>query len=185
VSEETRVGVGRKWKPLLRYTRVSVALNRVNRKHADEAARIATFLAIGGCVALVNLACVWLLSHQHLFPYFIYVTAATEFSILSSFFRNDRITFRHFTGGRHVWRIRCVRFHGAAAAGAVVTIGVSTMLYHGMQFGPVYAQCVAIVVATTINFAMHRFWTYRPRDLSISGVYVDVGIRNDETEWER
>src|SRR5262245_61227905 len=99
--------------------------------------RVTVFLTIGAFVALINLMCVWLLSHQHRIPYILYVTAATEFSILCSFFLNDRITFRRLVAGSHIWYIRCTRFHAAAAAGAIVTISISTVLYHLLGFSPV------------------------------------------------
>lgn len=140
------------------YTR----LTRVSRGHTDEIVRLIAFLAIGAVVASINLLMVWVLSHQHLLPYVIYITLATEVSILCSFMLNDRITFQRLIASGHIWHVRCLRFHSAAAVGALFTIGLSTVMYHLAHFPPVAAQFTAIVVATGLNYSMHRFWTYRP-----------------------
>jgi putative flippase GtrA len=159
-------------------------LDRPGRGHIVEMMRVTVFLTIGASVALLNLMCVWLLSHQHRIPYILYVTAATEFSILCSFFLNDRITFRRLAAGSHIWYIRCMRFHAAAAAGAIVTIVISTVLYHLLGFRPVMAQSVAILIATVINFSMHRFWTYRPSRSALPvSSYVDVGEVSDHAGY--
>jgi putative flippase GtrA len=134
---------------------------RAHRGHADEVFRVIAFLAIGSLVASLNLLLVWLLSRQRLLPYVLYVAVATECSILCSFVLNDRVTFRLLSRNGRRWGVRLLRFHGAAAIGALFTIGLSTVVYRLAHLPPVAAQFTAIVGATGLNFAMHRFWTYR------------------------
>lgn len=131
------------------------------RLHERELFRVASFLVVGATVALFNLAEVFLLQHQHLLPYVAYVTLATEGSIFASFLLNDGLTFRALARGGRRWWLRCVRFHGASAVGAIFTIVLSTAIYHGLHLRPVVSQCIALAFATVVNFSMHRFWTYR------------------------
>jgi putative flippase GtrA len=132
----------------------------------DEIRGAIMFLAIGGSIALVNLVFVRLLSHQHMLPYVVYVSMATELSVCMSFLLNDRITFRRLTATGRAWYRRCFRFHCAAGVGALVTVGISTAAYYLLRFPPVAAQAAAIVIATGVNFSMHRLWTYgRPRTI--------------------
>jgi putative flippase GtrA len=91
----------------------------------------------------------------------VYVTFATELSILASFALNDRFTFRASGAQYRPWYVRCGRFQGAATVGAVVTVIISTVVYHTTHCSPVIAQGVAVICATAVNFSMHRFWTYR------------------------
>jgi len=136
-------------------------MNWLGGRHADEIIRIVVFLVIGGTVSLGNLVCVWMLSHQHFLPYIVYVTIATELSIFASFLLNDRVTFRSLAIHGRAWYLRFFRFHSAAAVGAIVTVTISTTLYHAIHLRPVIAQFIAITIATALNFSMHRFWTYR------------------------
>lgn len=141
-------------------SRLSTGVNRLGRRRVDEIKRFVTFGAIGVVVTLVNLLLVWLFSHQHHFPYIAYVTLATECTLLLSFVLNDRLTFQQLISGR-AWYVRCARFHCASACAAIITIVVSSLVYHITHCSPVVAQIAAIPVASTANFAMHRLWTYR------------------------
>lgn len=141
-------------------SRLDTGIRRLGRSRVDEIKRFVTFGAIGAFVTLVNLSLVWLLSHQHHFPYVVYVTLATECTLLLSFVLNDRLTFQQMVSGR-AWYVRCVRFHCASACAAIITIVVSSLVYHTTHCAPVVAQFAAIPVASTANFAMHRLWTYR------------------------
>ncbi len=128
--------------------------------HDHEWFRIGSFLAIGGGVALFNLAEVALLERSTL-PHVVYVTLATEGSIFLSFFLNDTLTFRAPVNKGRSWVLRCIRFHSAAAVGALFTILLSTALYHLFNLSSVVAQAIALFFATIVNFSIHRFWTYR------------------------
>ena len=131
------------------------------RQRADELMRVATYLAIGALVALENLASIALLVRQHVLPYVVCVAIAQEISILCSFFLNDRLTFRKVTTARRPWYTRCLRFHSVAVGGGIAIVGISTLMYHFFGFPPVIAQLIAIVTMTAVNFAAHRFWTFR------------------------
>jgi dolichol-phosphate mannosyltransferase len=123
---------------------------------------------IGGAVAVGNLLCVWLFSLQNLFPYIVYVTFATEISIIASFLLNDRFTFRTLATQGRAWYLRCLRFHSAAALGAIVTVVISTAVYHATHCRPIVAQFTAIICATGVNFSIHRLWTYRKPQESVT-----------------
>ena len=133
--------------------RIQTQSARLDPRHADEMRRFIQFLMIGGFVGLVNLFIVWLFTHQHRLPYILYITIATEFTIVLSFLLNDRIAFKSLTQRGHWWYIRCLRFHGAAAFGAVLTIAISLIAHHAMHLSPVAAQAVAIALVTMVNFS--------------------------------
>ncbi len=134
---------------------------RIIHRRSDELRRVATYLAIGAFISLENLASVTLLVRQHVIPYVICVAVAQEISILCSFFLNDQITFRKVTPARHPWYTRCLRFHSVAVGGGIAIVTISTLMYHLFGFAPVIAQLIAILTMTAVNFAMHRFWTFR------------------------
>lgn len=140
-------------------SRLSISLNR--RGWSDEIRRFVTFGMVGLLVTAVSLLLVWLFSHQRHVPYILYVALATECSLLLSFVLNDRFTFHRLIGAGRAWYARCVRFHCASAFAALLTITVSSLIYHTTHCAPVVSQFGAIPVASTANFAMHRLWTYR------------------------
>ena len=131
------------------------------RQRADELMRVATYLAIGALVTLENLVSITLFARQGMIPYVVYVAIAQELSVLFNFLLNDRFTFHKMTAIRHPWHIRCLRFHSIAVGGGIATVGISTVMHQFFHFAPVIAQLVAISSMTFVNFAMHRFWTYR------------------------
>lgn len=141
-----------------------------------ESLRLGIFFLVGGTVALFNLSIVWLLSHQQVIPYVAYVAFATECSILVSFLLNDRLTFRTLAAQSRPWYVRCGRFQGAATVGAVVTVVLSTLIYHTTHWAPVIAQATAVLFATAINFSMHRFWTYRGPRPQAGGHTGDIAV---------
>ncbi len=136
-------------------------LDRLSGLYLAEWRRVIAFVVVGASCAIINLACVWAFTHQHSLPYVVYVTIATAISTFASFLLNDFFTFRSLVHAGHPWHYRFLRFHSAAALGAVLTVGLSTLLYHLLHMEPVLAQFIAIIVAAGVNFLMHRIWTYR------------------------
>ena len=131
------------------------------RGHIDEVVRFLVFASIGVVVTLANLLGVWLFSLQHHIPYFAYVTFVTEITLLLSFILNDRLTFQTLITKGRAWYVRCFRFHCASSVAALLTIVISSLVYHTTHCAPVAAQCAAIPAASAANFAMHRLWTYQ------------------------
>ncbi len=137
-----------------------VRLDYYTKGRAAEVVRFGSFLFFGGLAALVNLACVWLFSRYTTLPYDAYIVLATEISLLCNFVMNDRATFGTL-GRQRTWLMRCLRFHGPASVGFVLTLTIAYAAHHFGRLAPVSAQAVAIVIVTFVNFAMHRLWTYR------------------------
>jgi len=135
-------------------------LDHYTKGRADEVVRFGSFLFFGGLAALVNLACVWFFSRYTTLPYDVYIVLATEISLLCNFVMNDRATFRSL-GRQRPWPLRCLRFHGPASVGFMLTLVIAYLAYHFGHLPPVSAQAVAIIIVTFVNFAMHRLWTYR------------------------
>jgi putative flippase GtrA len=135
-------------------------LDQVTKGRAAEIVRFGSFLFFGGLAALVNLACVWLFSRYTTLPYDVYIVLATEISLLCNFIMNDRATFGTL-GRQRPWLLRCLRFHGPASIGFVLTLVLAYVAHHFGHLAPVSAQAVAIIIVTLVNFAMHRLWTYR------------------------
>lgn len=129
--------------------------------HGAEVLRLVLFLIAGGLAALGNLVCVWFFSHDTPLPHAFYTVIATEVSVLISFLLNDRFTFHSLLDGRRSWRLRCLRFHGSATVGFVFTLLISDVTYYLVHLSSLNAQALALILATVINFLLHRFWTYR------------------------
>lgn len=144
------------------YTSCYTSLDTFTRGHADEVVRLATFLFVGGAASLVNLGLVWLFSRHTTVPYAAYTIVATEVSLLCNFALNDRLTFRSLLDGRRSWWKRCLRFHGPATVGFLLTLLISDIAYYAGHLTPLFAQGLAILIVMFVNFAMHRLWTYRP-----------------------
>jgi putative flippase GtrA len=134
---------------------------RPRASYLAELSRLILFVGVGATCAAINLALVWFFTHDRALPYVVCVTISTLISTFSSFMLNDCITFRSLVRHGHAWLYRCLRFHSAAAFGTLLTIGISTSLYHLSRLQPVTAQLIAIVVASGVNFVVHRAWTYR------------------------
>lgn len=82
----------------------------------------------------------------------------TEVSIVSNFMLNDRLTF----GDLHsdFWHVRCLRYHVTSIGGVLLTLGSSFSLLHLLHVPALPAQATALIIATTCNFVLHRFFTY-------------------------
>jgi putative flippase GtrA len=139
------------------YTR----LEAYTRHHTAEVLRVVSFLIVGGLGAVVNLACVWALEHFTSIPGEACIVLATEVALLFNFLLNDRFTFHEMVDGRRPFWLRCVRFHGPAALGFVLTLVISDLAYRAGHLPLVVAQAIAILIVTVVNFVMHRLWTYR------------------------
>jgi putative flippase GtrA len=88
---------------------------------------------------------------------------ATEISLLYNFFLNDRYTFHSMLDASRTWLQRCIRFHGPASVGFVLTLLIFSFNHYVLEIRPVIAQAIAIAIVTAVNFVMHRFWTFRPK----------------------
>jgi len=136
-------------------------LDTLTGGHAHEGLRVISFLFMGGLAALVNLLGTWFFARYTSLPHGVYTILATEISLLCSFVLNDRFTFRSLIDSRRPYWLRCIRFHGPAAVGFLFTLLVSDAGYYLAHLPSLIAQSVALILATVVNFVMHRFWTYR------------------------
>lgn len=144
-------------------SRVYASIDRRSRGRVDEITRFLTFATVGVFVTSFYLLFVYLFSHQQRIPYIAYITLGTECTVLVSFALNDRLTFQKLIEAGRPWYVRCARFHAVSAFASILTIVISTLIYHTTHWAPVLAQLVAIPISSTANFLMHRFWTYRKR----------------------
>lgn len=128
-----------------------------------ESRRVFSFLVVGGTCALFNLAILSALTVLARWQYLPAVLVATEAAVLLSFLLNDRITFRALAYHAGGWPQRCVRYHGGAAAGQVLTILLGLLLIHALDLKPILAQAISLAVVTVFNFAVQRLFTYATR----------------------
>lgn len=137
-------------------------LARLNTRSATgrELTRAAQFVGVSFVSAASNILYILALSHLTALPFWLISLSSTEFSMLVSFVLNDTFTFRTMARDR-AWYVRLSRFQIAAIGGNLLTAAISTLLHSGLEWQPVYAQGVAIVVAFFFNFTVHRFWTFR------------------------
>ncbi|MFI5273746.1 MAG: GtrA family protein [Ktedonobacterales bacterium] len=149
-------------------------VDRVSNGKAGFFQRLVSYLIIGGCAAIVNLAVFRLLYYIIPWPA-ASVTAlgflsvrwlwaqawAYEISILANFVPNDYFTFRHLSGHSRTWLTRCGRFHLTSVGGIIVTTVISAALLYGLRMDAFIAQAIALILATAFNFSMHHIFTYR------------------------
>ncbi len=150
-----------------RLEQIIARLDRLSPGHGEELMRIFSFLVIGGSASFVNLLGVFILDRifrptpNATLLYVIISALATEVSLIYNYYLNDRYTFHSLIDASRSWLQRCIRFHGPASVGFLLTIAISTGLFK-LTHVPVASQGIAIVIVTGVNFLMHRFWTYRP-----------------------
>src|SRR5262245_30106849 len=75
-------------------------LEPYTRDRTAEVLRVVSFLIVGGLGAVVNLVCVWALSHFTPIPGDACIVLATEIALLFNFLLNDRFTFHEMVDGR-------------------------------------------------------------------------------------
>ena len=90
-------------------------------------ARGLRFGLVGLSGVLVNSAVLWLLAVALGLPVIVASALATEAAVLSNFLLNDSWTFRS-RSHCHAFGRRLLRYHGVAAGGAVVSLGVLAAL---------------------------------------------------------
>jgi putative flippase GtrA len=129
--------------------------------HHREARRIRAFLVAGGLSAAVTLAVTAALTDLAHWPFVVSAVIATELGILVNFSVNDRMTFRDLPGHRRGLPLRLARFHITCATGQSLILLLSVLLHDVAHWRTLTAQALPIGVVTAVNFALHRFWTYR------------------------
>jgi len=128
--------------------------------------RLFSFLLVGGFGAVVNLVCFSCAYYalgwpaNRLLAYASAFVIATEVSILVNFMLNDRFTFRQLHDRGSAWQARCMRYHVTSVGGTLVTLGISFSLVHVLHVPALFAQAMALVVATVFNFVAHHVFTY-------------------------
>jgi len=155
------------------------SVDTLTGKRAGWFQRLFSFLFVGGLGALVNIACFSFSytrlerSFSGLAAYTIAFFLATEVSILLNFVLNDRITFRHLHRHEHTWQLRCARFHITSIGGTLLTLGISFSLLHLLHVPAVFAQAIALIIATAFNFVFHHLFTYQHRQKKTAELLAD------------
>lgn len=131
-----------------------------------ELSRIIAFLFAGGVSAVVTITVTKLfydivLHNIGPLNFLLSALVGTEVGILVNFAINDRLAFRDLSGHTRRFPVRLLRFHVTCATGQSLILLISWMLHDEAKLGTVVAQALPIVLVTGINFALHRFWTYR------------------------
>ncbi len=131
-----------------------------------ELHRVIAFLFAGGVSAVVTIVVTKLfydvvLRDSGQLRFLLAALIGTEVGILVNFAINDRLAFRDLSGHTRRLPIRVLRFHATCATGQSLILLISWALHDGLKLGTVVAQALPIVLVTGINFALHRFWTYR------------------------
>lgn len=126
-----------------------------------EARRVAAFLLAGGVSALVTMTVTQIVLHVDGGHFVLSALLGAEIGILTNFAINDRLAFADLDGHARPMLARLLRFHLACAFGQSLILVLSTILFDVAHWAPSLAQAVPIVIVTAVNFAAHRFWTYR------------------------
>jgi putative flippase GtrA len=140
-----------------------------------EVRRVVAFLFAGGVSALVTIGTTALVADLTQARFLWSALAGTELGILVNFSINDRLAFRDLAGHRRSFPVRLLRFHMTCALGQSIILLLSLGLHDLGHWPQVFAQALPIGVVTCINFAMHRFWTYRGRRVKVMQVSDQVG----------
>ncbi|HEV2459246.1 MAG TPA: GtrA family protein [Ktedonobacterales bacterium] len=161
-------------RPTYHPTRIAV-VNRVldvvderTQGRAGMVQRLFSYLFIGGCAALINLAMLKLMLtvlqkssvDEHL-QFIIASAVAYEVSIFANFVPNDYFTFRHLPGHARTWLARAARFHLTSIGGIIVTFTIAATVHYVFKVEAFWAQAIALLLAVVFNFTFHHIFTYR------------------------
>ncbi len=134
----------------------------VARLYANaEMRRVVAFLIAGGVSALVTMAVTQIMLRADGGRFLLAALIGTEVGILISFALNDRFAFSDLDGHDRPIAARLLRFHLTCAFGQSLILAFSTALFDLAHWPSLAAQAIPIAVVTFVNFAVHRFWTYR------------------------
>jgi cellulose synthase/poly-beta-1,6-N-acetylglucosamine synthase-like glycosyltransferase/putative flippase GtrA len=117
------------------------------------------FGLVGLSGVLVNSAALWVLAVILGLPTLLASLLATETAILTNFLLNDRWTFRS-QGYSHRLGRRLLRYHGVAASGAVITVGLLALLTARTTLPLLAANLLAIGVATIWTYSVSSRWAW-------------------------
>lgn len=126
-------------------------------------ARGVRFGLVGLSGVLVNSMTLWLLAVVLGLPTMLAGLLATEAAVLSNFMLNDRWTFRS-AGYNHSLGKRLLRYHGVAAGGMAISLGVLVALTAHTPLPLLLANLVAIGAATLWNYTVSARWTWAGRE---------------------
>ena len=118
--------------------------------------RFGKFLVVGGTGVGVNSAALFLLYQMLSLPLVLASVLATELSIASNFFWNDRWTF-----GRHwpTWG-RFFKFNLVALGGLIIATTTLWGLVTLVRMPYLFANLLGVLLATSWNFVVNVFWTW-------------------------
>lgn len=122
--------------------------------------RVLRFGLVGASGALLNTVILWLLTRFGQLPLLVASAIATELSILSNFWLNDRWTFRTAIH-RYGLVGRLLRYNGIALGGLLITVGLLALLMHFAHLALVLANLLAIVGALAWNYLINARWTWQ------------------------
>jgi putative flippase GtrA len=139
--------------PLSRPARVWGAL-----RHRANWVQLMRFVVVGASGYVVNVtmfaAATGLAGYHHL----VAATLAFLVAVTNNFWWNRIWTF----GTRHVRkRLQAPRFLGVSLVGFLVAAAVLEVLVSVGGVTPIVAQATAIVIATPVNFAGAKLWSFR------------------------
>lgn len=118
------------------------------------------FGLVGLSGVLLNSAVLWALALVLGLPAMLASLLATEAAILSNFLLNDRWTFA--AGGyRHGLSKRLLRYHGVAAGGMAISLGVLAALTSHSLLPLLLANLLAIGAATAWNYLVGSSWAWQ------------------------
>jgi cellulose synthase/poly-beta-1,6-N-acetylglucosamine synthase-like glycosyltransferase/putative flippase GtrA len=126
-------------------------------------ARGVRFGLVGLSGVLVNSMTLWLLAATLGLPTMLAGLLATEAAVISNFVLNDRWTFRG-AGYSHGPGRRLLRYHGVAAGGMAISLGVLAALTAHTALPLLLANLFAIGAATLWNYTASARWTWGGRE---------------------
>ena len=118
--------------------------------------RFGKFLVVGGTGVGVNSAALFLLYQMLSLPLVLASVVATELSIVSNFFLNDRWTF----GCRWPTWGRFFKFNLVAFGGLLIAALTLWSLVALLRMPYLLANLLGVLLATSWNFAVNVFWTW-------------------------
>jgi dolichol-phosphate mannosyltransferase len=131
---------------------------RIALSHRDNWVQLMRFVLVGASGYVVNVAVFAAATGPAGYHHLVAATLAFLVAVTNNFWWNRVWTF----GVRHVRkRLQAPRFLGVSLAGFVVAAGVLEVLVTIGGVTPIVAQAASIVVATPVNFAGAKLWSFR------------------------
>jgi dolichol-phosphate mannosyltransferase len=128
--------------------------------HREESRSFLKFCLVGALGFLVNTGLLWILTDGVGLYYVLSSAISIEVSILFNFSLNDSWTFRNRKGLGNNILVRAIKYNLVCIVGAVLNLGILTLMTEGFGVYYLISNMVGMVVAVLWNYGGSTKWAW-------------------------